>query len=103
MILVRFVCQAKFGKASEVVAGFKQSGEIVRTMVGPNVRARILTDLSGPFDTVVQEIEVESLAEWERLREVIFSNPEVQEAEAALPSIIESGRTEFYTIEATWP
>jgi hypothetical protein len=28
MILVRFVCQAKFGKASEVVAGFKQSGEI---------------------------------------------------------------------------
>jgi hypothetical protein len=103
MILVRFVCQAKFGKASEVVAGFKQSGEIVRTMVGPNVRARILTDLSGPFDTVVQEIEVESLAEWERLREVIFSNSEVQEAEAALPSVIESGRTEFYTIEATWP
>ena len=103
MILVRFVCQAKFGKASEVVAGFKQSGEIVRTMVDPNVRARILTDLSGPFDTVIQEIEVESLAEWERLREVIFSNPEVQEAEAGLPSVIESGRTEFYTIEATWP
>ena len=103
MILVRFVCQAKFGKASEVVAGFKQSGEIVRTMVGPNVRARILTDLSGPFDTVIQEIEVESLAEWERLREVIFSNPEVQEAEAALPGVIESGQTEFYTIEATWP
>jgi hypothetical protein len=103
MILVRIVCQAKFGKASEVVAGFKQSGEIVRTVVGPNVRARILTDLSGPFDTVIQEIEVESLAAWERLREVIFSNPEVQEAEAALPSVIESGRTEFYTIEATWP
>ena len=52
------------------MAGFKLSGEIARTMVGPNVRVRILTDLSGPFDTVVQEIEVESLAEWERLREV---------------------------------
>jgi hypothetical protein len=101
-ILVRFVCQAKFGKASEVVAGFKQSGEIVRTMVGPNIRTRILTDLSGPFDTVVQEIEVESLAEWERLRAMIFSNPEVQEAEAAGPSLIESGRTEYYTIEAQW-
>ncbi|MGH2543747.1 MAG: hypothetical protein ACRDIB_13165 [Ardenticatenaceae bacterium] len=103
MILVRFVCQATFGKASEVVAGFKQSGEITRTLVGPNVRGRILTDLSGPFDTVVQEIEVESLAEWERLRTAIFSNPEFQEVESALPNLIESGQTEYYTIEATWP
>jgi hypothetical protein len=102
MILVRFICQAKFGRASEVVAGFKQSGEIVRTVVGPHVRARRLTDQSGPFDTVIQEIEVESLAEWERLRTVIFSNPEVQEAEASLDHLIESGRTEFYTLEATW-
>jgi hypothetical protein len=103
MILIRFVCQARFGKAGEVVAGFKQSGEIARTLVGPNVRGRILTDLSGPFDTVIQEIEVESLAEWERLRGVIFSNPQLQEAEAGLPDVIESGQTEFYTIEATWP
>jgi hypothetical protein len=102
MILVRLVCQAKFGQASEVVAGFKQSGEIVRTVVGPQVRTRLLTDLSGPFDTVIQEIEVESLAEWERLRVVIFSNPEVQEAEAGLDHLIESGRTEYYTIEAEW-
>jgi hypothetical protein len=101
-ILVRFICQAKFGKASEVVAGFKQSGEIVRTIVAPNIRTRLLTDLSGPFDTVVQEIEVESLAEWERLRAMIFSNPEIQEAEAALSSLIKSGRTEYCTIEAEW-
>lgn len=103
MILVRFICQARFGKASEVVAGFKQSNEIARTFVGPHVRARILTDLSGPFDTVIQELEVESLAEWEQLRMSLFSNPEFQEAEASLPDVIESGRTEFYTIEATWP
>ena len=30
MMLVRFVCQAKVGKASEVVAGFKQANEIAR-------------------------------------------------------------------------
>ena len=100
MILVRFVCQAKFGKAHEVVAGFKQSQEIFRRVVAPDVRVRILTDLSGPFDTVVQEIELESLAEWERLRTAIFSNSEVQEAEAGMPEVIESGRTEYYTIEA---
>lgn len=102
MILVRLVCQARFGRASDLVAGFKQSGEVARTLVGENVRGRILTDLSGPFDTVVQELEVESLAEWERLRTVLFSNPQFQEAEAGMPDLIESGRTEYYTIEATW-
>ena len=102
MILVRFVCQAKFGKASEVVAGFKRSNEITRTVAGPNVRVRLLTDLSGAFDTVVQELEVESLAEWERLRAVIFSNPEIQEVESSLPNVIVSGQTEYYTIEAEW-
>ena len=100
MVLVRIVCQARFGKANEVVAGFQRSQAIIRHMVAPNVRFRLLTDLSGPFDTVVQEVEVESLAEWERLRTLIFSNPQVQAAEAALPDIIESGRMEYYTIEA---
>jgi hypothetical protein len=102
MVLIRIVCQAKFGKASEAVAGFKRSAEIIRTLAGPNIRGRLLTDLSGSFDTVVQELEVASLAEWERLRAVIFSNPEVQEAEAALPDIIVSGQAEYYTIEAEW-
>jgi ABC-type Na+ transport system ATPase subunit NatA len=102
MVLIRLVCQAKIGKASEVVAGFKRSNEIARTVVGPNVRVRLLTDLSGAFDTVVQELEVESLAEWERLRAVIFSNPEIQEVEASMPDVIVSGQTEYYTIEAEW-
>ena len=102
MILVRFVCQAKFGKASDVVAGFKRSNEIARTVAGPNVRIRLLTGLSGAFDTVVQELELESLAEWERLRMVIFSNPAIQEAEASVPELIVSGQTEYYTLEAEW-
>lgn len=100
MILVRFVCQAKFGKASEVVAAFKQSQKIIRRAIVPHLNSRILTDLSGPFDTVVLEVAMESLAEWERLRMVIFSTPEVQEAEAGMPNAIETGRTEYYTIEA---
>jgi hypothetical protein len=102
MILVRFVCQAKFGKASDVLAGFKRSNEIARTVAGSNVRARLLTDLSGTFDTVVQELELDSLAEWERLRMVIFSSPEIQEVEASAPDLIVSGQTEYYTIESEW-
>jgi hypothetical protein len=100
MILVRLVFQARSGKANDVVAGFKQTAEIARQVVGQNARGRILTDLSGPFNTVVQEIEVESLAEWERLRAAMFSNPKFQQAQVAAADLIESGRTEFYTIEA---
>ncbi len=100
MIVVRMVFQAKFGKASEVVAGFKRGQEMIRQVVGDRPRARILTDLSGPFDTVVQEIEVESLAEWERLRARLFTDPRFREMQASGPDIIVGGRTEYYTVEA---
>ncbi|MCK4898481.1 MAG: hypothetical protein KAS38_06880 [Anaerolineales bacterium] len=102
MVVVRFVFQAKWGKADEVVDEFKKNAEQMREALGPNVRARILTDLSGPFHTVVQEIEVESLAAWEKLRLELFANPEFQERQANGESPFESGRTEFYTLEATY-
>lgn len=101
MILVRLVFQSKWGKAQQVVDEFKQNAEMMRRMINPTGRARILTDLSGPFHTVVQEIEVESLAEWERLRAAMFSNPEFQQMQAGSEPPFESGRAEFYTIEAT--
>jgi hypothetical protein len=103
VILVRFVCYARSGKAGELVEGFKRSAEVARVIVGPTARGRIFTDLSGRFDTVIQELEVESLAAWEQLRMTLFSDPRFQAAEAAMPDVIESGRTEFYTIQATWP
>ncbi len=102
MIVVRFVFQAKSGKAEEVVKGFKESAEMMQRIAGPDAKVRLLTDLSGPFDTVVQEVELESLASWELLREKIFSDPEFQQAQDAGESPIPSGRTEFYTLEAAF-
>ena len=100
MILIRLIFQAKHGKVKEVVAGFKQSAVIAREVAGQNARDRLLTDLSGPFNTVGQEVELESLAEWQRVRAALFSNPQFQQAHAASADLIESGRAEFYTIEA---
>ena len=97
MILVRYVFQAKWGMVGEVVAVFKESQKILGEQFG---RSRVLTDLSGPLMTVVQEIEVESLAEWERRRSEIYSRPRYQELQARAAALIESGRAEFYTIEA---
>jgi len=103
MIVVRFVFQAKWNKADEVVEGFKQNAEMMSRLAGSNAKVRILTDLSGPFFTVVQEMELESLAEWERLRAATFSDPEFQKAQAGASgeNPFESGRTEFYTLEAS--
>jgi hypothetical protein len=102
MIVVRLVFQAKWGKADEAVNDFKKLAEQMEQNAASIVRARILTDLSGPFHTVVQELEVESLAEWERLRASMFNNPEFQELQTNLENPYESGRTEFYTLEATY-
>ena len=100
MILVRLVFQAKWGKAGQVANEYKQNAGLMREVLGPDVRVRFLTDLSGPFDTFVQEIEVESLAAWEKLRAEIFANPKMQEALTRRENPFESGRAEFYTIEA---
>jgi len=100
MIVVRFVFQAKPGKAEEVVKGFKEGAEMMRRVAGSNAKVRLMTDLSGPFDTVVQEVELESLAEWEIVRTKIFSDPEFQNSQNTGESPILSGRTEFYTLEA---
>jgi hypothetical protein len=73
---------------------------MMRRITGSTGRVRILTDLSGPFNTVVEEIEVASLADWERQRAALFADPEFQQSQAVSDLPFESGRMEFYTIEA---
>ena len=99
MILVRLVFQAKSGKAGQVVEDFKQNEEMMRRIMGPGVKVRFLTVLSGPFDTVVQEMEFESLAEWERRIAEVFSLPEFHDWFAHMEPLVESGRREFYNVE----
>jgi hypothetical protein len=99
MILVRNVFQAKPGQADALLAGFQASEAAMREVAeGRAPRVRYLTDLSGPFDTVVMELEVESLAEWEQVRSRLFSDPRAQEAMAQGRELIESGRSELFTI-----
>lgn len=99
MVLVRMVFQARWGSVQDVVEEFKQSLTLMREITGSKTRFRVLTDLSGSFNTVVEEIEVESLAEWERHRAAIFADPRFQQRMANLGPVFESGGTEFYTIE----
>ena len=67
--------------------------------MGPNRRWRVLTDLSGPFDTVIQEVEAESLAEWEQARAKLFGLPSFRESMSRMQGMIVSGRNELWTVE----
>jgi hypothetical protein len=103
MIVVRYVFQAKWGKAGEAAQEmakmFKKAQERMSMVVGSQVRTRILTDLSGSFDTVVQEMEFPSLAVWEKARAAMFASDEFQEQQMGENPFV-SGRAELYTLEA---
>lgn len=94
MILVRDVFQARYGKGGELVALLKEARSMADIGYG-----RILTDASGPFFTVVTEMEVASLGEWEKRVAEIFSHPDFGKWFARMEPLVESGRREFYNIE----
>jgi hypothetical protein len=103
MVVIRMVFKVKMGNSvEEVVDGAKRSAEMLQEAMGSDIKMRILTDLSGPFNTVVQEMEMESLAAWEQFRARLFASPEFQEQQANSPMPFESGRVEFYTLEAVY-
>ena len=96
MILVRTVFQAKFGRTGELAAQFVRS----ITNFPEIANARVLTDLSGPFGTVILEYAAESLDDVFRSRLEMFADPEFAERNAAIAGLIKSGRNEYYTIES---
>lgn len=100
MIIVRTVFQADYGKGGELAAEFKKVAAQIGAEMGGDRHWRVLTDLSGPFDTVVQELELENLAEWEQMRSRLFASATLREAIATGRAMTASGRTEFWTVEA---
>ena len=95
MILVRDVFQAKYGKAGDLVALFKEGQKQWPTQFVE----RILTDASGSFFTVVTEMTVESLAAWEQRAALVFSKPAFGDWFGRMMLLVESGRREFYHLE----
>lgn len=94
MILVRGVFQAKYGMGDELVQLFKGSREL-----WPSERTlRILTDLSGPFFTVVTEVEYESFSAWEAEAHTVFADPRFGAWFERMTPLVEGGRREFYNV-----
>jgi hypothetical protein len=98
MIVVRNVFRLKFGKAKEGVQLWTE-GLAMAKRLGLG-RARILTDLVGPFYTLVFEIEFNSMSDFEDNAKKIMGNPEWQAMYQKVSAITESGYREVFSVAA---
>ena len=99
MILVRNVFRLKFGKAREATALMQEGLGILRNAGADTVRdARLLTDLTGPFYTLVLEETFDSLTAMERTLERDMRLPEWQAFYPRFSPLVESGYRELFTV-----
>ena len=98
MLRARQVFQAKYGRGDEVVRLFQELNTRMQAEGGGAPHFRILTDATGPFFTVVTEIEVASFAAWEGEFSEAMNRPWMGEWFSRMMPLVESGRREFYTL-----
>jgi hypothetical protein len=99
MIVIRNVFQLKFGKAKEGVALMKEGLAIQkRVMAGTEFSTRVLTDVTGPFYTLVLEITVPNLSTFETAAPRIFGDKDWQANYQKVAALVESGHREIYTV-----
>ena len=96
MIVVRNVFQLKFGKAREAKEAMTALLSINRRM-GVAKDMRVLTDVTGPFYTLVLEMSFPSLGDFESGRSTM-SDAAWKEAYAKFVPLVESGHREIYSV-----
>jgi hypothetical protein len=99
MIVIRNVFQLKFGKAKEAVALMKQGLDIQKkAMTGVEFSTRILTDVTGPFYTLVLELTVPNFGTFEASAPRLFGDKDFQANYQKMAALVESGHREVFTI-----
>ena len=99
MIVVRNVFQLKFGKAKEAIPLAKEAIAIQkRALAGVDFSARLLTDVTGPFYTLVLELTVPNLSTWEANAPKIFADKDFHANYEKMTPLVESGYREVFTV-----
>lgn len=99
MILIRNVFTLKFGKTKEALPLVKEAAVIQeRALAGVDFSTRILTDVTGPFYTLVLELTIPSLAAWETNAPKIFADKDFQAIYAKMSALVETGYREILNI-----
>jgi len=93
MIVVRNSFNAKPGQAGKLAAQLKDMAKAT------NLRNfRILTDLTGEFNHVIMEHEVESASEFEQLLTMYASDPQAREKAKGYTELWTAGRRELFRL-----
>jgi hypothetical protein len=103
MVVIRNVFQLKFGKAREAVGIVKEGLAIqkrIATTAGVDFRTRLLTDVTGPFYTLVLELMVPSMTVFEQNAAAFMGNAEWQANYQKLQPLVDSGYREIFTVVA---
>ena len=101
MMVIRNVFRLKFGKAREAVALFKEGIAIQKRVgagAGIDFPTRLLTDVTGPFYTVVLELTVPNLAAFEGAAPQLLGDKDWQANYQKIGSLVESGYREIFTL-----
>lgn len=99
MIVIRNVFRLKFGKAREAIALFKEGMAIQKRVIQiEGFSMRLLTDVTGPFYTVVLELSVPSLAAYEAEAPRVMGDKEFQANYQKMVQLVESGYREVFKL-----
>lgn len=99
MTVIRNVFRLKFGKAREAVALFKEGIAIQKRVgAGMDFSTRLLTDVTGPFYTVVLELVVPNLAAFEAAAPRLMGDKDWQANYQKITPLVESGCREIFTL-----
>ena len=96
--IIREIFTAKPGQAGKLARLFKKA-------MGHLPKTRIMTDMTGPYNTVVMEMEVDSLAQWEKDMQDMKSgkpdpnmSPEIMEEMSKYTEMYLTGKREIFQI-----
>ena len=97
MYMLREVYTAQRGKAPEVVEAFRMLDKALEQAGGYNNR-RIYVDYAGPMDTVVYQVEMESLDAYLAMERATFDDPQVKPLIDAFNTNARAGYKEIYEV-----
>ena len=99
MIVIRNLFRLKFGKAREAVALVKEGIAIQKRVgAGLDFSTRLLTDVTGPFYTVIWEITVPNLSAFEAAAPQLMGDKHWQANYQKFGALADSGHREIFSV-----
>jgi len=90
MLVIRNIFVAKPGQASKLAAQLKEMAGVM-----PEMKGRVFTDLTGGFNRVILEHEVENLTAFEARMKDYGTNPAVREKMKGYTDLYVTGEREI--------